>query len=117
MTGTHALSMRTYKMNEQSEPAQRYRNLAKRYYEAIHHVLLHEWDPIGVADEPAAVDEYDGYIPKQHGMLIRHEPRSRLVEHLWWVETECMGLCGDRLRDEAVADRLLGLRDEIEANP
>jgi hypothetical protein len=116
MTVTQALSMRTYKMNKQFEPTKRYRKLAERYHEAIHHVLLHEWDLFGVAAEPAAADEYNGYIPKLHGMLIRHEPRSRLVDHLWWVETECMGLCGDRLRNEAGADRLLGLRDEIEAN-
>jgi hypothetical protein len=90
---------------------------AKTYHEAIHHILLREWDPIGVADVPEAQYEYDSYIHRLHGMLIRHEPRQRLVEHLWWVETEHMGLFGIRLRTEATADRLIELRDEIEANP
>jgi|SRR5208282_453882 len=101
--------MRTYSMSERLDRA-------KRYHEAIHHILLREWDPIGVADEPAAQGEYDGYIHKLHGMLIRHEPRHRLVDHLWLVETEHMGLFGDRSRIETVADRLIELRDEIEAN-
>ncbi|MGO9112129.1 MAG: hypothetical protein ACLP9L_23125 [Thermoguttaceae bacterium] len=103
-------------MNERLDSAKRYHKLAKRYHEAIHNILLREWDPIGVADEPAAAGEYDGYIHKLHGMLIRHEPRHRLVDHLWWVETDCMGLFGNRLRTEAVADLLIRLRDEIEAN-
>jgi len=89
---------------------------ARRYHGAIRGVLLHEWDPIGVVDEPDAQDEYDHYIHEIHGMLIRHEPRHRLVAHLWWVETEYMSLFGYRPRTEAVADRLLGLREEIEAD-
>jgi hypothetical protein len=76
--------------------------------------LLHDWDPIGVADVPEAQDEYDSYVGKIHGMLIRHEPRHKLVEHLWLVETEYMGLSGNRQRTEAIADRLLKLRDELE---
>jgi len=87
---------------------------AKRYHEAIRHILLREWDPIGVADEPAAQDEYDGYVHEIHGMLIRHEPRHKVVDHLWWIETEYMGLFGNHSRTESVVDRLLGLRDEIE---
>ncbi len=36
------------------------------------------------------------------------------VEYLWAVETENMGLDGDRARVEAVAARLLQLRREID---
>ncbi len=89
---------------------------ARQYHGAIRGILLHEWDPIGVAEEPNAQDEYDSYIHEIHGMLIRHEPRHRLIDHLWWVETEHMGLFGNRSPTEAVADRLLGLREEIEAD-
>jgi hypothetical protein len=88
---------------------------ARRYHEAIRAILLREWDPIGIADEPHAQDEYDSYIHEIHGMLIRHEPRHRLADHLWWVETEHMGLFGNRSRTEAVVDRLIQLREEIEA--
>jgi hypothetical protein len=88
---------------------------ARRYHTGIRQILLRDWDPIGVADVAEAQDEYDGYISKIHGMLIRQEPRHKLVEHLWLVETEYMGLFGNRQRTEATVDRLLRFRDELEA--
>ena len=87
---------------------------ARRYHEGIRRILLHNWDPIGVSDVAQAQDEYDSYVSKIYGMLIRHEPRHKLVDHLWWIETDNMGLAGDRQRTEATVDRLLGLRDELE---
>ena len=86
---------------------------ARRYHEAIHRVLLHEWDPIGVGDVPGAEDEYDSYISEVYGLLVRREPRHKLVDFLWWVETDHMGLRGNRQRTERVADRLLRLTEEI----
>lgn len=91
-----------------------YLDRAKRYHEVIRRVLLHEWDPIGIADQPEAQDEYDSYIHEIHGMLIRHEPLHRLIDHLWWLETEHMGLFGNRSRTEVAARRLFGAREQIE---
>src|SRR5262249_1183051 len=68
---------------------------AKSYQAAIREVLMREWDPIGVADAPQAQDEYDQYINQIYGMLIRREPRNKLVDFLWWAETENMGLYGN----------------------
>jgi hypothetical protein len=93
----------------------RYLDRARRYHESIRTILLKEWDPIGVADVPEAQDEYDSYVGQIYGMLIRHEARQTLVDHLWRVETEHMGLAGNRRHTEAVADRLLLLRDDMEA--
>jgi hypothetical protein len=92
-----------------------YLDRARRYHEAIRRVLLREWDPIGVADIPQAQDEYDGYVGEIHGRLVRHEARQSLIDHLWWIETVHMGLCGNRAHTEVIADRLLALRDAIEA--
>lgn len=89
---------------------------AKRYHDGIRRVLLHDWDPIGIADIAEAQDEYDGYVGKIYGMLIRHEPRHKVVDHLWWIATENMGLAGNRQHTEAIADRLLNLRDELETS-
>jgi hypothetical protein len=47
---------------------------ARRYHTGIRQILLRDWDPIGVADVAEAQDEYDGYISKIHGMLIRTSP-------------------------------------------
>jgi hypothetical protein len=81
----------------------------------IREVLLRDWDPIGVSDITEAVDEYDDYIHEIHGLLIRRESRHRLVDHLWWIETDHMALFGNRSRTEAVADRLMGLMNLAES--
>jgi hypothetical protein len=87
---------------------------ARDYHRGIRRVLLHDWDPIGVADVPQAQDEYDSYVPELYSLLIRREPRHKLVDFLWWAETEHMGLCGNRRRTEQVADRLLNIVDEVD---
>lgn len=91
-----------------------YLNRAKRYQEAIRAVLLREWDPIGIAHYPQAQDEYDGYIHEIHRMLVQHTSKEQLIDHLWWIETEHMGLYGNRSKTEAIADRLIAVRDEME---
>ena len=87
---------------------------AKEYHAAIRDVLLKEWDPIGVSHVPEAQDEYDSYVSQIHGMLIRREPRHKLVDFLWWAETAHMGLYGNRRRTETVADSLLNLCQHLE---
>jgi hypothetical protein len=87
---------------------------AKSQQGAIRQVLLRDWDPIGVADVPQAQNEYDSYISQIYGMLIRREPRHKLVDFLWWVETEHMGLYGNRQRTERVADLLLQIGQDAE---
>ena len=84
---------------------------AKKYHAAIHDVLWREWDPIGVSHLSGAEDEYDSYIGQIYGMLIRREPRRNWFDFLWWVETEHMGLKGNRQHTESIADRLLAIAD------
>ena len=76
---------------------------------------MNDWDPIGVKDIPEASDEYDSYVGTIHSRLIHHVPRHELLDHLWRVETEHMGLSGNRQKTESVVDLLLKIRDEIEA--
>jgi len=87
---------------------------AKCYQDAIREVLMREWDPIGVAHEPQAQDEYDAYINQLYGMLIRREPKHKIVDFLWWVETEHMELYGNRQRTERTADLLLDIVKQVE---
>jgi len=88
---------------------------ARRYHQAIRMVLLKEWDPIGVADVAAAQDEYDSYIPTVYKLLIRKSPRHAIIDYLWSVETEHMGLAGSRQTTERVVDRLLKIADELKS--
>lgn len=73
------------------------------------------WDPVGVEGIPEAQDEYDAYIAGIYSRLVRHAPRHELLDYLWSIETEHMGLRGDRQRMEAVVSRLLKIRDNLEA--
>ena len=90
-----------------------YRERAKAYHEAIRKALLDEWDPIGVDGIVEAQDEYDSYIPAIYKMLISRKPKHELFDYLWWLETEHMGLTGDRQRTEKFAERLLEINNEI----
>ena len=63
-----------------------------RIIESLHDVLLHEWDPIGIATEPNAHDEYDSYIAGAYGLLASHAPSEEIETYLSNIETAKMGL-------------------------
>jgi hypothetical protein len=79
----------------------------------VRQVLLRVWDPVGIADQDEAQDEYDAYVGQVYKRLVRDEPEDALFEYLWWLETECMGFIGDRGRTESTVAALLKLRDEV----
>ncbi len=86
---------------------------AKRYHQAIREALMKEWDPIGVAQIPEAQDEYDGYVASVYQLLVHRSPATKIFDYLWWLETEHMGLNGDRQRTQRFAERLARLPDEL----
>lgn len=90
------------------------RSRARLFHEAIKRALLKEWDPIGVSEIAEAQDEYDSYVPTIYKMLISQKPRHEIFDYLWWLETEHMGLTGDRQATEKFADRLMKIPDEVE---
>jgi len=91
-----------------------HQNRAAAYHQAIRSALLKEWDPIGVAEIEAAQDEYDSYVSTIYKMLISRKPKHEIFDYLWWLETEHMGLTGDRQATERFAERLYRLPDDIE---
>ena len=89
---------------------------AREYHHAIKEILLHEWDPIGVSRIPQAHDEYDSYVGEVHSLLIRRASTEKIEELLWWIETEHMGLAGNRSQTAAIAERLARLPSELEGS-
>ena len=75
----------------------------------IQKILLKEWDPIGVQDIPEAQDEYDAYIPSIYKIIQSKKSESELFDYLWRVETEHMGLSGNRKHTQAAARKLFEL--------
>ena len=53
-----------------------------------------------MADIPEARDEHNMHAGEVASLLMRGEPRQKLIDHLWLIETENMGLPGDRPRTE-----------------
>jgi hypothetical protein len=88
---------------------------AQRYHQAIRAALLKEWDPIGLGEIPEAVDEYDAYVSPLYKLLVSERPKCEIIDYLWWLETEHMGLIGDRQGTERFADRLLQLREMMDS--
>ena len=86
-----------------------YNEKARKIHQEIHKVLLGEWDPIGVRDIPEANDEYDSYIPTIYKMLISDKTKNEIFDYLWWIETEHIGVSGDRQRTEQITKRLIDL--------
>ncbi len=64
--------------------------------DAIRRVFLDVWDPIGIADEPNAQDEYDSYIEPVYQLLMRSASDEEIATYLLWVVFEQMGLSGIR---------------------
>ena len=65
---------------------------AKAIQESIRQVLLNQWDPIGVNDIPEAQDEYDGYVGGVYRLLASGASEEEIVQHLFRIEVETMGL-------------------------
>lgn len=57
----------------------------------IRAVLMQQWDPIGVKDEPMAADEYDGYIGAIYELLKRRASSKEISDHLRDIEIKRMG--------------------------
>ena len=74
---------------------------------AIQEVLLHEWDPIGIRNEPGTTEEYDGYAIGVFRQLQSGVTPDELSRYLETIEAEMMGLSGPPDRNRQVAERLL----------
>ena len=69
------------------------RDRAEEIAAAIRQVLVHDWDPIGVMDDPDwPRDEYDSYVGEIHGFLERGESIEFIARHLCFVEEKQMRL-------------------------
>jgi hypothetical protein len=71
---------------------------------AVRRVLLSDWDPIGVCDEPQAQDEYDDYVPDIVRLLREGAGANTLANHLLRIEAEemCLPSNPERARHAAM---------------
>ncbi len=77
--------------------------------EEIQKILLKEWDPIGIQDIPEAQDEYDSYVSDIYKLIQSKRTESEVFDYLWGIETEHMGLSGDKKHTQTIANKLFKL--------
>lgn len=94
----------------------KYLDRARKYQTVIREILVKEWDPIGISDIAEAQDEYDSYVPHIYSQLIQHASEEEIFSNLWKIETDHMGLYGNRQHTGKVAKMLTELREQIEKN-
>ena len=63
----------------------------KTLISSIRSVLLNDWDPIRIGDNPSLRDEYDSYISPIINMLIQNQPIEMFVAFLGNIEKNEMG--------------------------
>jgi hypothetical protein len=81
----------------------------------IDRVLLHEWDPIGVAKYPQAQDEYRGYVRGVYDVAVKTRSKRAIAQHLVKIERQQMGMrsFGQLRQCLPVSQKILDLVSEV----
>jgi len=93
-------------------------NVIQADHDLLDHVrkaLWEKWDPIGVNQCSDATDEYDSYAYGLFQLLKENSDKERVFDYLWTVETESIGLSGNRSATEAFAKWLCDSVDSEKA--
>jgi hypothetical protein len=77
--------------------------------ERIRQILLHEWDPIGVSGMTGPEDEYDAYIGGVYRLLASGASEHQIIEYLYEIGTNRMGLDSNREGLKDVAEKLTNI--------
>jgi len=77
-----------------------------RLIQHIHDILIKLWDPIGIKNEPQAQNEYDSYIPAILQLVQVQATIETLASYLYGIETQWMGLRGNRDHAQIIAQFL-----------
>ena len=75
-------------MNESTKHSRDKR--AAEIQDSIRQVLVHDWDPIGVSDNPKLRDEYDSYVAPVYRILAGSRSEQELTEFLFQTVRDTM---------------------------
>jgi hypothetical protein len=78
-------------------------------YETVRRALHSDWDPIGNSDLTDQMGEYDSYVLGLCDLLSKNASEKEVFDYLWTVETESIGLHGNREATERFAYWLCSL--------
>ncbi len=74
--------------------------------EVINRVLLEEWDPIGVGDDPDAQDEYTHEASHVYALLVSGASADAIANYLWRENQELHSMYIGEVRVKAIALKL-----------
>jgi len=83
----------------------------KKLYKAIDEILWKDWDPIGVNNIEDIRDEYQHYTPYIFSLTTDGANKVKTAEHLFKIETVNMGIDGNKIHCEKIAEKILSLID------
>lgn len=78
-------------------------------FEIIAKTFIEEWDPLYLNGSSDAKIEYQPYFIKIYDLLSGSKSKKALFDYLWWLETEHMGLKGNKKKTEEFTERLFYL--------
>ncbi len=79
------------------------------YYNGLNNInrlVLEKWDPIGVSNRQEAADEYHQYVHAIYQIIQNSLSYRDLFEYLWELETQYIGLKGNKPKTEEFARML-----------
>ena len=76
----------------------------------IRHLLLADWDPIGIRALAGPEDEYDDYVSAVARLVTERASADALAQYLLRIEAEWMCLAPHPERARRVAEKLIALR-------
>jgi len=82
--------------------------LKRRGAGRLRHLLMAEWDPVGVRGVPKARDEYDSYLGLVADRLRTGAPAERIADLLAEIRTETMEMPPAADADMRMARTVLG---------
>ena len=83
-------------------------------------MLLEDWDPIGIKNEPGAQDEYRDYVREVFDVAVKTRSERAVAEHLLTIERKRMGLWDFPWRWRRrvpAAQKILSLVSDVELLP
>lgn len=69
----------------------------------IRRAVHKNWDPIGVSELTTELGEYDPYVQGLYKLVYNNASEKEIFDYLWTVETDSIGLQGNRPATERFA--------------
>ncbi len=89
---------------------------AREIQDAIRTILLQDWDPVKVVDEPGAQDEYDGYVGSVYRWLVLGSSPEEVAERLVALERDTFGFSTSPKALLPVATKLCALNVQLDSD-